>query len=149
MKNIYFSTSAYFKSLASGIMLLTVLIPFSGQSQTITLLAPNGGESWIVGSYENVSWTGQGLGNTLSLEFSPDGGGSWWPFGQVSSSSNGGSSLVYVPSYLSSNARLKITDLGNPAVSDISDATFTVSFPPISIYEPSSNSAVFANTLLM
>jgi hypothetical protein len=71
MKKIYFATSASLKSLAAGIMLLAVLIPFSGQSQSITLLAPNGGEAWLVDSYEDVSWTGQGLGNVLRLDFSP------------------------------------------------------------------------------
>jgi len=147
MKKIYFATSASLKSLTVGIMLLAVLIPFNGQSQSITLLAPNGGEAWLVDSFEDVSWSGQGLGNVLRLEFSPDGGVNWWYFGEVPSAPNGGSAMVGVPAYLSQNALLKITDLSNPAVSDISDATFTVSFPPISIYEPSSNSAVFANTL--
>lgn len=118
-----------------------------GQAQPITLLAPNGGEVWFVYSTEDVSWTGQDLGNLLQLEFSPDGGVSWWPFGQVPSSPNGGSAQIFVPSYLSTNALLKITDLGNPDISDISDAPFTITYPPISIWEPNFYSVVFSNDL--
>ncbi len=143
MKQRYTSIPKYARFLAIAVFFAATSITL--QAQSITLLAPNGGESWIVGSYENVSWTGQGLENTLSLEFSPDGGSSWWAFGQVSSSSNGGSSQVYVPFFLSSNARLKISSLSNPAVNDISDGTFTVSYPPIFINEPYTGSVIFVN----
>ncbi|MHC1776082.1 MAG: T9SS type A sorting domain-containing protein [Lentimicrobium sp.] len=145
MKQRYTSIPKYASFLAFAMFFAATSITL--QAQSITLLAPNGGEAWLVDSYEDVSWTGQGLGNVLRLEFSPDGGGDWWYFGEVPSAPNGGSAMVFVPPFLSQNALLKITDLGNPDVSDISDATFTVSFPPISIYEPSSSSAVFANTL--
>jgi hypothetical protein len=145
MKQRYTSIPKYARFLAIAVFFAATSITL--QAQSITLLAPNGGEAWLVDSYEDVSWTGQGLGNVLKLEFSPDGGIDWWYFGEVPSAPNGGSAMVFVPPFLSQNALLRITDIGNPAVSDISDATFTVSYPPISIYEPSSSSAVFANTL--
>lgn len=132
------------KSLAIALFFASATI--TGQAQSITLLAPNGGEAWLAGKYEEVSWTGQGLGSTLALDFSPDGGTSWWPLGSVTSSPSGGSSLIFVPFYISNNALLKITDINNTAVSDVSDASFTVSFPPISIWEPSSSSGIFTNT---
>jgi hypothetical protein len=135
----------FFKTLAIALMLSGASI--IGQAQSITLLVPNGGEEWLVDSYEEISWTGQGLGNVMELDFSPDGGLSWWSFGVVPSTPTGGSVNIYVPAYLSTNAYLKITDAGNPALSDMSDAPFSVSFPPLSIFEPSSSSAVFANTL--
>lgn len=137
----------FFKTLA--IVLFLSAASTNGQAQSITLLAPNGGEEWLVDSYEEISWTGQGLGSVMELDFSPDGGLSWWSFGVVPSSPTGGSVNIYVPPYLSTNAYLKITDAGNSAVSDISDGSFTVSFPPLSIYEPASYSAVFANTLTL
>ncbi|MBK6962643.1 MAG: T9SS type A sorting domain-containing protein [Bacteroidales bacterium] len=145
MKQRYTSIPKYARFLAIAVFFAATSITL--QAQSITLLAPNGGEAWLVDSYEDVSWTGQGLGNVLKLEFSPDGGVDWWYFGEVNSAPNGGSAMVFVPPFLSQNALLKITDISNPAVSDISDATFTVSYPPISIYEPSSNYPVFANTL--
>jgi len=145
MKQRYTRIPKYVRFLAFAVFFAATSTTL--QAQSITLLAPNGGEAWLVDNYEEVSWTGQGLGNVMRLEFSPDGGGDWWYFGEVPSAPNGGSAMVGVPPFLSQNALLRITDLGNPTVSDISDATFTVSFPPISIYEPSSSSAVFANTL--
>ncbi|MBE0662251.1 MAG: T9SS type A sorting domain-containing protein [Bacteroidales bacterium] len=146
MKNIYFFTSAYFKSLAAGILLLAVLIPFSGQSQSITLLAPNGGEAWFAGTYEEVSWSGDNLSSNLRLEFSPDGGDNWYYLADVPSSPNGGIHPVWAPNYISTNALLKIIDFLNPSVSDISDAPFTVSFLPFTIWEPFSGSVVFNST---
>ncbi|MBK6966530.1 MAG: T9SS type A sorting domain-containing protein [Bacteroidales bacterium] len=145
MKHRYTSIPKYARFLAFAVFFAATSITL--QAQSITLLAPNGGESWIVGSYENVSWTGQGLGNVLRLEFSPDGGVDWWYFGEVPSAPNGGSAMVFVPPFLSQNALLKITDLSNPTVNDISDGTFTVSYPPIFINEPHFESVIFVNNL--
>jgi hypothetical protein len=145
MKQRYTSIPKYARFLAIAVFFAATSITL--QAQSITLIAPNGGESWIVGSYENVSWTGQGLGNVLRLEFSPDSGVDWWYFGEVLSAPNGGNAMVFVPTFLSQNALLKITDLSNPAVSDISDGTFTVSYPPIFINEPYTGSVIFVNSL--
>lgn len=45
----------FFKTLA--IVLFLSAASTNGQAQSITLLAPNGGEEWLVDSYEEISWT--------------------------------------------------------------------------------------------
>ncbi|MHC1776080.1 MAG: T9SS type A sorting domain-containing protein [Lentimicrobium sp.] len=147
MKKSYFNTSTYLKSLAAAFLLLSGLVPIHGQAQSITLLSPNGGEAWVYGTMEEVSWVGDGLSSMLRLEFSPDGGNTWGYFAEVPSAPDGGIFPVNVPNYNSTNALLRITDFSNPSVNDISDAPFTVTVPAINIYQPATGSVVFANTL--
>ncbi len=146
MKKIYFSFSEKLKSLVIGLLLLIGLMPFTGQTQSITLLAPNGGETWVYYSLKEVSWTGQNLSSNIRLEFSPDGGITWSYFADLPSGPNGGIHPVSVPYYNTTNALFRIFDFSDPSVSDISDAPFTVIVPPISIYQPATGSIVFANT---
>jgi hypothetical protein len=116
-------------------------------AQALTILTPNGGEVWTIGEVEIASWTGQNHSGVVKIEFSYDGGINWWNQGEVPCGPNGGNASVAVPNTSTSNAILRITDVANPSVSDISDAPFTVYVPPIYIWEPSANSAVFVNTL--
>ena len=147
MKKIYRTFSGSAKNLAMGFLLLTALAPFRGQAQSITLLTPNGGESWIYYTLKDVSWSGNSLSSMLRLEFSPDGGINWSYLADLPSGPDGGIFPVGVPNYNTTNALLRITDFSNPSVSDISDAPFTVIVPAISIYQPATGSVVFANTL--
>jgi len=128
-----------------GIFIFSIVL--SVQVSALTIQTPNGGEVWTYGNAETTSWTGKGLGSVVKIEFSYDGGTNWWYFGEVPSGPNGGNASVSVPNIATSNAILKITDVNNPAVSDISNAPFTVYIPPISVWEPSGNSVVFANSL--
>jgi len=146
MKKIYCSISEKLKSLAIGLLLLTGLVPFNGQAQTITLLSPNGGENWVAGTYREVSWSGNNLSNDLRLHFSPDGGGNWYYLADVTSTPVGGIFPVWAPNIVSTNVLLKITDFLNPSVSDVSDAPFTITVIPIIIYQPATGSIVFVNT---
>lgn len=144
MKQRYTIARNYSKSFAIALLFATVFA-VNAQAQSITLLSPNGGEIWNGGTYEEVSWTGQALGSILRLEISNDGGNEWFYFGELSSAPNGGIAPVFVPNIITANALLRITDFFNPAVSDISDAPFSITFSPINIYQPATGSYVFAN----
>ena len=43
----------------------------------LAMTAPNGGESWLIGSTQSVSWTSLNVSNTVQLDLSLDGGKSW------------------------------------------------------------------------
>jgi len=144
MKTEKYKKSFSFSSLMLGFILLTS-ITMLGHAQSITLLSPNGGEVWNTGTMVEISWTGQELGSTLRLEFSPDGGNEWFFFGDVPSAPDGGIFPMFVPNYATTNALLKITDFINPVVKDSSDAAFTVIVRPIILYQPATGSVVFAN----
>lgn len=65
-------------------------------AQSITIQSPNGGEVWTYGRIEIATWTGQNLGNIVSIEFSYNGGINWWYFGEVPSGPNGGNASISV-----------------------------------------------------
>jgi len=121
------------------------MVPFNGQAQTITLLSPNGGEVWSYGTTEVISWSGENLGNIARVDFSPDGGNSWYYFGEVPTAPGGGNASMGVPSFPTQSALIRISDVSQPQVTDQSDAAFTINIPPISIYEPGNSSVAFVN----
>src|SRR6266550_352313 len=44
----------------------------------ITLLRPNGGDSWMIGQYQNIHWSRQNpSGNTVDIDYSTDNGTTW------------------------------------------------------------------------
>jgi len=141
----YTQSKLSLKSLILGIFIFSAVS--SATAQSLTIQTPNGGEVWTYGGYEIATWTGQNLSSVVKIEFSYNGGTNWWYFGEVPSGPNGGNASVGVPNTSTTNAILRITDVANSSVSDISDAPFTVYVPPISIWEPSANSAVFVNSL--
>ena len=147
MTTKYSRIAKHLKSLILALFIFSTLISTSAFSQTLTIQSPNGGEVWTTGEVEIASWTGENLSGVVSIEFSYDGGINWWYLGEVPTGPNGGNASVGVPNISSTNAVLRLTHVANPSVSDISDAPFTVSVPPIFIWEPSANSAVFANSL--
>ncbi len=137
----------YLKSLVFGLLIFSSVTSTPALAQSLTIQTPNGGEVWTFGGTEIATWTGQNLSSAVKIEFSNNGGTNWWYFGEVPSGPSGGSASVSVPNTSTSNAVLRITDVANPSVSDISNAPFSVYVPAIFIWEPSANSAVFANSL--
>lgn len=147
MKTLYAGIAQHLRSLILIIFIISTVASVPVLAQSLTLQTPNGGEIWTYGEVEVATWTGQNISSMISIDFSYDGGINWWYFGEVPSGPDGGSASISVPNTSTSNAILRIREVNNPSVNDISDAPFTVYIPPISIWEPSANSAVFVNTL--
>jgi hypothetical protein len=102
-------------------------------STQITVLSPNGGENWEVGSSQDITWDASPGISDVKLEYSTNGGGSWTQL--VASTLNTGVygwKIIDVPS----NAfRIKITDCTNTAITDMSDNNFTV-FSNLNVISP-------------
>lgn len=147
MRARYTQIALHLKSLIFMMFVSSTIISVPAMAQSLTIQTPNGGEVWTAGSMEIATWSGQNLSGVVKIEFSADGGNTWWYFGEVPSGPNGGNASIGAPNLSTSNALLRITDVTNPAVSDISNNPFTVYIPAIFIWEPSANSAVFANSL--
>ena len=95
----------------------------------LTLASPNGGESWIAGSVHPITWSSSGVTN-VKLEYSTNGGSSWTTItGSISAST--GSYSWTVPSSVSANYFIRITDASNSALNDMSDAAFTITLPTV------------------
>ncbi len=101
----------------------------------ITISSPNGGEIWAVGDKATVTWaTEGGVSNSLLLEFSPDGGATYY---FVATVQNTGSYLWTIPDYITSNALFRIKDMMRLATVDISDQVFIINpLPTITFTYP-------------
>ncbi len=103
-------------------------------SQSITINHPNGGETWTVGEKRAIHWDWTGNFNSVKIEYSVDGGQNWILI--ASSTQNDGDYLWTVPNMVSSNCFVKISDVNDPAVYDISDLSFSIVRPQIRILKP-------------
>ncbi len=113
---------------------------------SITVLTPNGGEQWL-GNEANVSsndfqkyhpyeirWNGTNL-NKVKIEWTTNGGGSWYVVPGADSTENDGS-FVWAPGRLenpvkpdsSDNCRIRISsaDKNAPPVTDMTDGFFSI-----------------------
>ncbi len=137
----------YLKSQIFWLLIISTGISMPAIAQILTIQTPNGGEVWTVGETEIANWTGQNLSGVVKIEFSYNGGINWLYLGEVPSGPGGGNATIGVPNTSTTNAVLRITDVAHQSVSDVSNAPFTVYVPPIFIWEPNANSAIFANSL--
>ncbi len=91
---------------------------------SITVVAPNGGESWQVGTTQNITWTTLGEVNDVKIELQRTNGGTWETI--VDSTTDDGSYPWVVTSPTTSVAKIKISEVGDPSVYDESNGTFSV-----------------------
>ena len=94
-------------------------------AQGITVTAPNGGEIWYVSSTpQNITWTSVGVSGPVKIELSRDSGTTWNTI--ASPVPNTGSMAWHVNGSATANARVRVSSLFSPSVSDTSDADFTI-----------------------
>lgn len=107
--------------LTITLFIFTTALPIF--AQTITVLTPNGGEIWGVGSAQEITWTSTGTVGKVKIEYSTDNGSSWKNV--KASADNTGSYLWTIPDDPSTNCLVKVSEKdGDP--SDTSDAAFSI-----------------------
>jgi hypothetical protein len=109
-----------------------------------TIIQPNGGEVWLMGSVHQIKWEDTNLtqGDRLIIQYSRDGGAGWFRIAQDIPAL----SLSYswqVDNYPTTQGRVKILLQGHREITDQSDANFTVQRTP-----PPPNDA-FASAILL
>jgi FtsP/CotA-like multicopper oxidase with cupredoxin domain len=106
--------------------------------QSITVTAPNGGETWNVGTTQTITWTSVGVAGSVKIDLSRDGGTTWTTL--LASTTNDGTQAWVVTTPTTATARIRISSLSFPAVLDTSNANFTIApAPPASITVTSPN----------
>ncbi len=100
--------------------------------RTITVISPNGGEKWYIGSSRIIRWRSQFAGDSVKIVLSRDRGNSWSTI--VDTTSNDGSYVWTVPGPESAKCRIRITSITYPDVIDDSDADFTIMEEPPPCY---------------
>ncbi len=102
---------------------ITVSPPLS-----LTVTAPNGGESWQQGTHHNITWTSSGVTN-VKIEYTIDGGLTFLPVIASWPASNG----IYdwlVPNTPSTQCKVRVVDDTNPLVGDLSNNVFSITLLP-------------------
>jgi hypothetical protein len=113
-----------------------MLDPNSGQANTgapppppppagsLTLTKPNGGEVWVKGEKGQVRWTSAGLSGPVKIELSRNGGVSWTAI--LASTTNDGKHNWTVAGARTRRARVRVTSVSQPQVTDTSNADFRI-----------------------
>jgi hypothetical protein len=98
------------------------------RSPQVALTRPQGGEVWVAGTVENITWS-QKYVAAVKIEYSVNNGASW---GVVTDSVP----ATYpdypwiVPSIESSQGLIRITEVGNPSFRDTSNGSFAILVNP-------------------
>src|SRR5439155_1305876 len=83
---------------------------------TLTVTAPNGGETWIVGESRNITWTKTGAITNVKLEYSTDGGTTYPNLIVASTPAASGSYAWTVPDAIAAAVRVRVTDTDDATV---------------------------------
>lgn len=109
---------------------------FTIRNPSITVVSPNGGENWTRGTTHTIKWNHIGnIGSNVKIELFRRNKLS----STISSStSNDGSYSWHIPSsqLLDSNYTIKVTSNSHSSYTDISDNSFTIRNPSITVISP-------------
>ncbi|MCP4217072.1 MAG: hypothetical protein GY765_20660, partial [bacterium] len=90
--------------------------------RTLTLTAPNGGESWEAGTEKSITWNSTGSIANVKIDYSTDNGATW---NEIIASTDNDSLFAWeLPNTASTQCLIKISETDGP--SDTSDAVFSI-----------------------
>jgi len=104
------------------------------ESPTINLTAPNGGEEWLIGSQQNITWSSSLIDNVL-IEYSTNNGQNWSTIAQDVSASSGTYQWT-VTSPATDQALVRVSDQSNANTSDVSESVFSIIAPSVMVLNP-------------
>ncbi len=96
------------------------------ETEEVTVLSPNGGESWVAGSNQNITWHASSIIPNVKLSYSVGYGlpRTWTVI--TASTPNDGSFAWTAPTQFTNQASIKIEDAMDGLPSDTSDAAFSI-----------------------
>jgi hypothetical protein len=89
----------------------------------VSVLAPNGSESWSIGSEQTIRWDSIGVRGSVWLELSRDGGVTWETMLRTA---NDGEATWRVTGPATTQARVRIRSRSLPTVLNVSDENFRI-----------------------
>ncbi|MFC2084231.1 DUF1349 domain-containing protein [Bacteroidota bacterium] len=92
--------------------------------KNLELVSPNGGETWNVGDSESITWMSNNINNVM-LELSTNNGVSWSTI-ETSLPASPASYNVTVPNSPSNECLVRISDVDELSVNDVSNNFFTI-----------------------
>ena len=111
------------------IAIITFFAALAANAQTVTVTNPNGGNTLYVCQTYTVTWTQTGSpSNYWNIDYSANNGASWTTVASNLLVTNG--QFVWtVPNIQTNQALVRVTDANNAAVTDASNAVFTINVP--------------------
>jgi len=110
------------------------------QAPAIALISPNGGEWWLSGAHETITWNaGVGIAH-LKIELSTNGGRNWSTI--ANNIRYDGAHVWLVPDTVSHRALIRITDAAGSGASDVSDGAFVLTRDALINFTESSNNPI-------
>ncbi len=91
---------------------------------SLVVSAPNGGEEWRIGKSSRVAWAASGLTGKIKVELSRDGGTTWSSLAKATL--NDGRQEFKVTGPGTMRARVRLTSVAQPQITDTSDAEFRI-----------------------
>ena len=113
-------------------------------ASSLTITAPNGGETWFSGNQHQISWQYSGDISFVSIEYSSDNGANWGVV--VSVAPNTGSFVWQIPAISAQTALIRVTNIINGAPQDVSDAVFSIAGAGLSLTTPNGGETYFPGT---
>jgi len=101
---------------------------------TIQLTSPNGEESWKSATNQNITWISNGIAN-IKIEYSADNGTNWNII-TASTPAASGNYIWTVPNNPTTQAKVRISNVANLAINDISDNVFIIYSSSITLLSP-------------
>ena len=111
------AANAASNSVSASVFSIIQPLPFG-------IIAPNGGESWQVGSTHAITWNPNSVTNVM-IEYTTDNGTSWMIISSSNSAATGSYSWT-VPNAISAACKVRISDAGNASVNSISASAFSI-----------------------
>ncbi len=93
-------------------------------SRAVTVISPNGGESYNAGNDRDIYWSASPAIAAVSIYITTDNGVIWHLV--EANVANDGSCYWIAPAISSAACRIKVCNAADPAVSDISDGVFAI-----------------------
>ncbi|MCF8359612.1 MAG: T9SS type A sorting domain-containing protein [Prolixibacteraceae bacterium] len=100
---------------------------YNSTSPIITVISPNGGESWQMGNVHDITWTSSGTSGTMQIEYSTNNGSVWTDV--IDSTANNGNYSWTIPDTSSNICLIRVSDKYGTSI-DQSDSVFTITNVP-------------------
>jgi hypothetical protein len=111
----------------------------------ITVLTPNGGEAWDIGSTRRIEWTSSGvIGSNVRIQLRRDPTAPWEPL--FASIGDDGAQNWTVTGPATTEARLRICSVATPSICDVSNAPFTISDGSVRVIAPNGGEVWFVGS---
>jgi len=126
--------------------------PYAGEANiigtSITVLAPDGAESWNAGASDTIKWSSMGISGNVQLELNRDYPSGTWEtlFPAVPVGNQAQAWLVTGPG--TSTARVRISSVSSPSINDVSNGDFSINWigPQVVVYSSGSDAVLRWNS---